>query len=131
MSVAVGMDETTYQCLGMVGHDQLLPGSQSNLAFVLATWSVLGEEARPVLPIGIDLDATDLLHEADLLRAASDHDATSDLVDDVGILHVAHDSQSIYLARRAGQASVTQVGAQQIGIRLVVDETLAAARASV
>jgi hypothetical protein len=92
VSIAVGMDQATDECLSLSTHDGFLPWNEFDLALVLAPRPMLREQTRPVLPVGIDLYTAHFRSEAHSLRSTGDHNGTRNFVDDVRVLQVAHDS---------------------------------------
>ncbi|MGH8941563.1 MAG: hypothetical protein ACRDWF_01970 [Acidimicrobiia bacterium] len=70
MPVAIRMDQTTDQGLGMTSNDLVLPPFELDVTVVFAAGAMLREEAEPVFPVGVDLDASLLRDEPHLLGAA-------------------------------------------------------------
>ena len=76
---------------------------------MLAPRTVLGKQAGPVFPIGVDLDTSFHHHETNLVRTASDDDVSRNLVDYFGILQVAGNAQLVDMSRVLGETTVAQI----------------------
>lgn len=95
VSVAIGVDETANQGSRMGSHDVALPGGEFDLTLMLAARAVQGEHTRPVLPVGVDIDAPSSRRKSNGLRATDYHDVGGYLIDYVGIAQIAGDSEGV------------------------------------
>lgn len=84
---------------GVGAGDLSLPIDELDAAFMFAPWAVLWEQTWPVLPVGIDLDASHTQGEAHPVMATHDDDMGGDFVDDVWVPEVTRDPQAIDVSR--------------------------------
>ncbi|GAB3783703.1 hypothetical protein GCM10027601_16400 [Nocardioides ungokensis] len=96
----------------MLFDDRTLPVLEDDRSLVLAARTVLGEEARPVLPVCLDDDRARCGHQEDLATAPDSQDRPARVLDDAGQGGIAGDSERPVpcLLR---EASVAQVEPQQ------------------
>jgi hypothetical protein len=128
VAIAVRMDETSNEGLGVLGGDVLLPVGEFDLPEVLPAGAVLWKEAGPVLPVCRHLNASLQFDKANPVYTPDDDDVACDLVDDVRVPEVAGNSQSINISRVGREATIAQVYAKQIGVRLGVEPTTIATK---
>ena len=79
----VRMDQPTRKAPWLLGNDRRLPGGQ------LRPRTVLGEHARPVLPIGVHLDTPDMVHGSNTIDAPPRDRRPADSCSprDLGVVH--------------------------------------------
>ena len=93
----------------------LLPGDKLDPALVLAPGSMLREQARPVLGVRGDFGAADLGRPADLVRQHLGHGALTSL-DKSWVSIRTDDPQPEYVAVMRGDAAVSEVETQEVGV---------------
>jgi hypothetical protein len=96
----------------------LLPGDQFDPAFVLAPGSMLGEQARPVLGEGVDLQAA-FVRLLDSANLAGQDLCNGQLAesDQFRVALRAGNTEFVDVARAGGEATVPKVESEEIGIR--------------
>ena len=116
-AAAIAMDETANELFMMLGYELRLPICQGDLSFVLSSWSMLREQARPVVGA----------HRNDVTAARSSRSAPGSLsrsdrlervpagFDDAWVRRVEKDPEAIRPGA-TGDAPITQVEAQQIDV---------------
>src|SRR5713226_626308 len=112
------MDQATQEPPGLGGRNLLLPRCQLDRSKVLHTGTVLREQARPVLPVRVDLDAAGPGDNTGSRPVGAAH-FTDDLLalpDYVGVPLVEGDAQLEDRPPALGQAAVAEVHAEQIGV---------------
>lgn len=87
-AAAVAVDQTQDEFFGRLVDERLLPRFEGDVAVVLAAGAVLGEEARPVLGVLLDLDASLLANEARVLARHQCVDGRAATADDRGVLGI-------------------------------------------
>ena len=101
----------------MRDHDLALPVVEDDRALVLAPWSVLREQAGPVLPVLLDNDGASWVTAVHPTTRTDEPDLGLDIVRNPWLRCVTRDAQR-EVARHARDAAVAQVEAEQRGIRV-------------
>jgi len=125
----IGLDEATDQSLGMGIRKSLLPRSQLDPSFVLASRPVLWEQAEPVLPVRVDLDTSCSGCKANSIGTAHDDDVGCDLIDDFGVSQVTGDAKAINPSGVRREVTISQIDTKQVGIGRLIDEASGASEA--
>jgi hypothetical protein len=112
----VGMNQTSKKGRRVPINERLLPLGQADRALVFATWTMLGEKARPMLRVRRHPCAPDTRDAANTVW--------QDLVDgQLTFVHqyrigvTADDPQSVDVSRMSCDASVPEVQAEQVSVR--------------
>ena len=113
------MDQPAQEPLDVSIDDLPLPSGEGDPAQVLRALSVLGNQARPVLPVARDLDAALIAAPKEMCSLARRHGLYRGgaIVRNAGIEGVERNAQSIDAAWVVRDASVPEVHAEQVRIR--------------
>jgi hypothetical protein len=109
MPVAVGVDQAPDQVFWMSLSNQILPSSEFDFAFMLATRSVLRKQTRPMLPVGGHFYASLFGSEPNRFVSTRDNHVARYLVHNFRVLQIADNSQSINTSGMKGEAAVSEV----------------------
>ena len=100
-----------------------LPGAELDFSVMLPSWSMLGEEAGPMFPMSQDLNAADPLntpHFHQLGRPYSPEGLRT-LLQDSPVSLIQRDPELVDPPRLQGDAAVSEIEAQEIGVRGTID----------
>jgi hypothetical protein len=113
----VRVDEPANELIWMSVDDALLPWLEGDAPLVLAARAVLREQARPVLPVGRDVQSARM--QARLERGAAPAnllDGERDPPGDVEVEQIARDAQAVDPTSGVDDVTVAQIRTQEVGI---------------
>jgi hypothetical protein len=108
------MDQTGEKLTRVEVHDGLLPAAKFDGALVLMAWSVLGEEARPVLGVRGHIGASGSLPLSD--RAIWHHRThrTSAGLHEVRVVIATHDHEPKHTSSMTSDVAIAEVEPEEI-----------------
>jgi hypothetical protein len=118
-TAAIRVDEPSQKRAWMLSGDVTLPLQQRDHSLVFRARRMLWKETWPMLPPSVDDNAPLWMVMSDTTSAHGCHRACA-FRDDVGILGIESDSQAIDVATVSRQAAISEIQAEQIGIRPLV-----------
>jgi hypothetical protein len=117
-STSVGVDQSSQQQIRVGLGDPFLPRNEPYLAAMLRSWSVLREQARPVVPMRGYHDAPRGAHSSDshLLPWSHGTDRLRAFIDDGRIASIQRDTQ-MERPRAPRDAAIAQVHPEEVRVR--------------
>ena len=129
-SATVRMDQPAQEFLRFVGSDLRLPRREPDAALMLPPRTMLREHARPMPPVGIDLDASLVINRSNAIDFAipNRRHRPADLLDRVPVSGVLHDAELVRPWMPCDR-SVTQVHPEEECVSAFIQSTSVASRA--
>lgn len=128
---SVRVNQPSQQELRMLPDDVSLPACQLDSALVLPPRSMLREQTRPMIPSGVDLHASDLLHPArQPIESFRGCDGSAAFLHQTWVPVCTCDAELVDAIRLARDAAVAQIQPQQVCIGFSVEQSMMAAGAA-